>query len=108
MRSEFHHTILELGLRAHIFGAAWKGMHEVVKRRRSIHYFTEEEVYDEEVNTLLEAAEWSPVVIVSVDRTKSKEKPRPRTPLKASSTTKPFRMMMGKKSFRCPLAFQQE
>lgn len=32
----------------------------MVKRRRSIHFFTGEEVSDEEVNMLLEAARWAP------------------------------------------------
>jgi len=33
---------------------------EVVKKRRSIHFFTEEEVSDEDLNYILEAARWAP------------------------------------------------
>jgi nitroreductase len=33
---------------------------EVVKKRRSIHYFIDEEVSDEDLNYILEAARWAP------------------------------------------------
>jgi len=35
---------------------------ELVKRRRSIHHFTEDEVTDEELDYILEAARWAPSV----------------------------------------------
>jgi len=33
---------------------------ELVKKRRSIHYFTEDEITDEELDYILEAARWAP------------------------------------------------